>query len=88
MKIGDFVKVRKMKKSHKWNDSFGVLFTGLIGKIENDRQAYDGRNLFVTFEGERGTGQMNHFHEKELKLVFEEPVCKDMKPLKNPESVK
>jgi len=88
MKIGDFVKVRKMRKSHKWNNSFGVLFTGLIGKIEADHEAYDGRCLFVCFEGEVGTGQSSHFYEKELKLEFENPICKNMKPLKNPEAIK
>ena len=64
------------------------MFTGLTGKIEADNQYHDGRCLFVTFKGEQGTGQMSHFSENELKLVFGEPICKDMKPLKNPGVVK
>ena len=78
MKKGDYVKIKKMKKTHVWYEPFGVLFTGLQGKLEGITHHKDSVSYFVTFTAKRGLIQMSHFAKSEIKLIYECPVCEDM----------
>ena len=91
MKIGDFVKVKKMRKGYIWYNSFGVLFTGLKGEVEAVNSWQGKITVFVTFSAKNGH-QMCHFWEDELKFLFEKPVCKNIlepkqKPVKEMEKI-
>lgn len=82
MKDGDYVKIRKMSKRHKWYSPFGVLFYGLKGEIKGS--IFDKEQRFiVSFKADRGTNMLCWFSESELKLLFQPPICENMKPLKN-----
>ena len=87
MKENDFVKVRKMSKTHEWNTVFGVLFTGLSGELVSiiNHTHSNSKSYFVRFASKQNMYDniLVMFNEKELKLMAGYPLCKNISEPKN-----